>query len=158
MLEIYIRHISPMQQAQAQSCLYQQFRVQLPIYTHVMAHCNTGYCTTLLHNKDVALKGFLRGCRLSRLNHVTLVFSVFLFYTSPSAFTLAYTIWYQSQTSFLASNKHLQQEKKILMHITIKSHTCLSAGSRLYGISQPPWLCAVSKSNNQAIHAHQAFA
>ena len=51
------------------------------------------------------------------------------------------------------------------VHITIRSHTCLSAGSRLHGISQPPWLCAMSKSNNQAICAspyqicaHQAFA
>ena len=37
----------------------------------------------LTHNKDVALKGFLRECRPSRLNHVTLVFTVFLFYASP---------------------------------------------------------------------------
>ena len=35
---------------------------------------------TLIHNKDVALKGFLCGCRSLRLNHVTLVFTVFLFY------------------------------------------------------------------------------
>ena len=55
-----------------------------------------GYCTTLSDNKDVALKGFLRGCRPSRLNHVTLVFLVFLFYTSPSASTLAYTTWYNT--------------------------------------------------------------
>ena len=47
-LEIYIRHISSMQQAQAQSYLCQQSRVQSSIYTYVMAHCNTGYCTTLL--------------------------------------------------------------------------------------------------------------
>ena len=60
----------------------------------LMAHCNTGYCTTLLHNKDVALKGFLCGCRPTRLNHVTLVFSVFLFYASPSASTLLYTLFY----------------------------------------------------------------
>ena len=51
------------------------------------------------------------------------------------------------------------------VHITIRSHTYLSAGSRLHGISQPPWLCAVSKSNNQVIRvssyqicAHQVFA
>ena len=51
------------------------------------------------------------------------------------------------------------------MHTAIKSHTCLSTGSRLHGISQPPWLNVVSKSNNQAnrdlpfqIYAHQAFA
>ena len=49
---------------------------------------------TLIHNKDVALKGFLRGCRPTRLNHVTLVFTVFLFYASSSASTLAYTTWY----------------------------------------------------------------
>ena len=32
------------------------------------------------------------------------------------------------------------------MHITIRSHTCLSVGSRLHNISQPPWLTAVSRS------------
>ena len=31
------------------------------------------------------------------------------------------------------------------VHTTIKSHTCLSVGFRLHGISQPPWLSAVSK-------------
>ena len=61
-----------------------------------MIHCNISYCTTFLYNKDVALKGFLRGCRPSRLNHVTLVFLVFLFYAPPSAFTLAYTTWYNT--------------------------------------------------------------
>ena len=55
-----------------------------------------GYCTTLLHNKDVALKGFLRGCRPTRLNNVTLVFSVFLFYTFPFTSTLTYTTWYNT--------------------------------------------------------------
>ena len=30
-----------------------------------------------LHNKDVGLKGFLCGCRPTRLNHVTLIFSVY---------------------------------------------------------------------------------
>ena len=51
------------------------------------------------------------------------------------------------------------------VHITIRRHTCLSTGSRLHSMSQPPSLCAVSKSNNQAIRAspykicaHQAFA
>ena len=67
-----------------------------PIYTYVRIHCNIGYCTTLLHNKDVTLNGFLRGCRLTRLNHVTLVFSVFLFYASHSVSTLAYTTWYNT--------------------------------------------------------------
>ena len=61
--------------------------------------------------------------------------------------------------------KSLASKEDFHVHITIRSHTCLSAGSRLHGISQPPWLCAVSKSNNQVICAspyqicaHQAFA
>ena len=61
--------------------------------------------------------------------------------------------------------KSLASKEDSHVHIIIRSHTCLSAGSRLHGISQPPWLCAVSKFNNQAIHAspyqicaHQAFA
>ena len=45
----------------------------------------------LIHNKDVALKGFLRGCRPSRQNHVTLVFTMFLFYVSSSASILYHT-------------------------------------------------------------------
>ena len=52
------------------------------------------------------------------------------------------------------------------MHIAIKSHICLSAGSRLHGISQPPRLTAVSKIHKFKqsrdltfqICAHQAFA
>ena len=51
---------------------------------------------TLIHNKDVAFKGFLRGCRPTRLNHVILVFSVFLFYVSPLASTLTYITWYNT--------------------------------------------------------------
>ena len=31
------------------------------------------------------------------------------------------------------------------VHATIRSHTCLSSRFRLHGISQPPWLSAVSK-------------
>ena len=61
--------------------------------------------------------------------------------------------------------KSLASKEDSHMHIIIRSRTCLSAGSRLHGISQPPWLCAVSKFNNQAIRAspyqicaHQAFA
>ena len=61
--------------------------------------------------------------------------------------------------------KSLASKEDSHVHITIRSHTCLSAGSRLHGISQPPWLCAMSKSNNQVICAspyqicaHQAFA
>ena len=34
------------------------------------------------------------------------------------------------------------------VHTTIKSHTCLSARSRLHGISQSPWLTAVSRSSS----------
>ena len=33
------------------------------------------------------------------------------------------------------------------MHTAIRSHTCLSAGSRLHSISQSPWLTAVSRSS-----------
>ena len=61
--------------------------------------------------------------------------------------------------------KSLASKEDPHVHITIRSHTCLFAGSRLHGISQPPWLCAISKSNNQAICAspyqicaHQALA
>ena len=61
--------------------------------------------------------------------------------------------------------KSLASKEDPHVHITIRSHTCLSAGSKLHGILQPPWLCAVSKSNNQAICAfpyqicaHQDFA
>ena len=32
------------------------------------------------------------------------------------------------------------------VHTTIRSHTCLSAESKLHGILQPPWLTAVSRS------------
>ena len=66
---------------------------------------------------------------------------------------------------FGIKQKSLASKEDSHVHITIRSHTCLSAGSRLHGISQSPWLCAVSKSNNQAIcaspyqiSAHQAFA
>ena len=47
--------------------------------------------------------------------------------------------------------KSLASKEDPHVHITIRSHTCLFAGSRLHGILQPPWLCAVSKSNNQAV-------
>ena len=57
---------------------------------------HTGYCTTLLHNKDVALKRFLCGCRPTRLNHVTFIFSMFLFYASSSTSNLAYTTWFNT--------------------------------------------------------------
>ena len=61
--------------------------------------------------------------------------------------------------------KSLASKEDPHVHITIRSHTCLFARSRLHGILQPPWLCAVSKSNNQVIYAspyqicaHQDFA
>ena len=34
------------------------------------------------------------------------------------------------------------------VHTAIRSHTCLSAGSRLHSISQPSWLTAVSRSSS----------
>ena len=61
--------------------------------------------------------------------------------------------------------KSLASKEEYHLHITVKSHTCLYAGSRLHSISQPPWLTAVSRSSNQAsrdltyqIYAQQAFA
>ena len=61
------------------------------------------YCTTLLYNKDVHLKGFLRirGCRSTRLNHVTLVFSMFLFYFSSFTSILVYKTWYSALLIYL---------------------------------------------------------
>ena len=61
--------------------------------------------------------------------------------------------------------KSLASNEDPHVHFTIISHTCLFAGSGLHGILQPPWLCVMSKSNNQAICAspyqicaHQDFA
>ena len=34
------------------------------------------------------------------------------------------------------------------VHTVIRSHTYLSAGSRLHSISQPPWLTTVSRSSS----------
>ena len=48
--------------------------------------------------------------------------------------------------------KSLASKEDSHVHITIRNHTCLSAGSRLHSISQPPWLTAVSRSSNQARH------
>ena len=48
--------------------------------------------------------------------------------------------------------KSLVSKEDSHVHITIRSHTCLSAGSRFHSISQPPWLTAVSRSSNQASH------
>ena len=69
-------------------------RLYILILRFIVTH--TGYCTTLLHNKNVALKRLLCGCRSTRLNHVTFIFSVFLFYASSSTSTLAYTTWYNT--------------------------------------------------------------
>ena len=61
--------------------------------------------------------------------------------------------------------KSLASKEDSHVHITVRSHTCLSTGYRLHSISQPPWLTAVSRSSSQAIrvspyqiYAHQAFA
>ena len=61
--------------------------------------------------------------------------------------------------------KSLASKEESHMHITVRSHTCLSAGSRLHSISQTPWLTIVSRSSNHAsrdltyqICAQQAFA
>ena len=64
------------------------------VYTHVIIHCNTSFYTTFLHNKNVTLKGFLCRRMSTKLNHVILVFSVFLFYVISSTSTLAYITWY----------------------------------------------------------------
>ena len=75
----------------------------------------------LIHNKDVALKGFLHGCRPTRLNHVTLVFSVFLFYASPSASTLAYTTWYNTSLLIIIFIFNMVSEPNFVLGITQKS-------------------------------------
>ena len=46
--------------------------------------------------------------------------------------------------------KSLASKEDSHVHITVRSHTCLSAGSRLHSILQPPWLTVVSRSSNQA--------
>ena len=97
------------------------------------------------------------------------MFSVFLFYASPSASTLAYTTWYNtsiyrlfslslslyilnmvSEPNFVLGIKQtsLANKEDSHVHTAIRSHTCLFAGSRLHSISQPPWLTAVSRSSS----------
>ena len=49
---------------------------------------------------------------------------------------------------FGIKQKSLASKEDSHVHITIRSHTCLSAGSRLHSISQPPWLTAVSRSSS----------
>ena len=46
--------------------------------------------------------------------------------------------------------KSLASKEDSHVHITIRSHRCLSAGSKLHSISQSPWLTNVSRSLNQA--------
>ena len=46
--------------------------------------------------------------------------------------------------------KSLASKEDSHVDITIRSHRCLSAGSRLHSISQPPWLTTVSRFSNQA--------
>ena len=49
---------------------------------------------------------------------------------------------------FGIKQKSLASKEDSHVHITIRSHTCLSAGSRLHSISQLPWLTAVSRSSS----------
>ena len=44
--------------------------------------------------------------------------------------------------------KSLASKEDSHVHITIRSHTCLFAGSRLHSISQPSWLTAMSRSSS----------
>ena len=44
--------------------------------------------------------------------------------------------------------KYLASKEDSHVHIILRSHTCLSAGSRLHSISQPSWLTAVSRSSS----------
>ena len=48
--------------------------------------------------------------------------------------------WHQTKISSKQRDSHV--------HITVKSHTCLSVGSRLHSILQPPWLTAVFRSSS----------
>ena len=55
-----------------------------------------------------------------------------------------------SEPNFVLSIKQtsLANKEDSHVHTTNRSHTCLSAGSRLHSISQPPWLIAVSRSSS----------
>ena len=55
-----------------------------------------------------------------------------------------------SEPSFVLGikQKSLASKEDSHMHTAIRNHTCLSAGSRLHSISQPPWLTAVSRSSS----------
>ena len=54
-----------------------------------------------------------------------------------------------SEPNFVLGIKQtsLASKEEYHVHTIIRSHTCFSDGSWLHGILQPPWLCAVSKSN-----------
>ena len=55
-----------------------------------------------------------------------------------------------SEPNFVLGNKQksLASKEDSHVHITIRSHTCLFAGSRLHSISQLPWITAVSRSSS----------
>ena len=55
-----------------------------------------------------------------------------------------------SEPNFVLSIKQtsLASKEDSHVHTTIRSHTCMSAGSRLHCISQPPWLNAMSRSSS----------
>ena len=55
-----------------------------------------------------------------------------------------------SEPNFVLGIKQISLANKEDSHVhtAIKNHTCLSAGSRLHSISQPPWLTAVSRSSS----------
>ena len=60
-----------------------------------------------------------------------------------------------SKSNFiLGIKKNISSDQKKMITCTPPfeelSHTCLTVGFRLHSISQLPWLCVVSKSNNQA--------
>ena len=57
-----------------------------------------------------------------------------------------------SESNFILGIKQtsLVSKEDSHVHITDRSHTCLSTRSRLHSISQPPWLTIVSRSSNQA--------
>ena len=59
-----------------------------------------------------------------------------------------------SEPNFVIGIKQtsLASKEDFHAHTTIRSHTCLFARSRLHGISQPPWLIAVSRSSSPSNH------
>ena len=55
-----------------------------------------------------------------------------------------------SEPNFVLGIKQISLANKedSYVHTANRSHTCLSAGSRLHSISQPPWLITVSRSSS----------